>query len=76
MPEAATPRPAFETQVGGEHYKKLAIQPTEYAHRNRLGPCESAVVKYVTRWRDKGGVQDLDKAIHFIQLLKDLEGLA
>ena len=75
MSEKNAPAP-LEVQVGGSHYKGMAIQPVEYAHRNNLGPCEFAVVKYVSRWREKGGVQDLDKAIHFINLLKQLEGLA
>ena len=61
------------TQVGGDHYKKLAIQPVEYCHRNGLGFCESSVVKYVTRWRDKGGLKDLEKARHFIDLLIEME---
>jgi Protein of unknwon function (DUF3310) len=62
----------LDVQIGGAHYKTRAIQPIEYCHKNRLGPCESAVVKYVTRWQDKGGIQDLDKAIHYLQLLKQL----
>lgn len=64
---------ALEKQEGGDHYKKLPIQPIEYCHRNKLGPCETYVVKYVTRWRDKGGVQDLKKAIHCLELLIELE---
>ena len=64
---------ALSTQVGGDHYAKLAIQPIEYCHRNKLGPCESFVVKYVTRWRDKGGLEDLKKARHIIDLLIEME---
>jgi hypothetical protein len=48
----------LETQVGGDHYKKYRIQPIEYCHANGLGACESYVIKYVTRWKDKGGIQD------------------
>lgn len=58
-----------ETQVGGDHYKWMAIQPAEYAHRNGLGFLEGNVVKYVTRHDRKGGKDDLLKAIHCIQLL-------
>lgn len=65
---------ALQTQVGGNHYKKLAIQPIEYCHRNGLGACETLAIRYVTRWKDKGGIQDLEKAIHCIQLLIEMEG--
>ena len=56
-------------QIEGDHYRKHAIQPIEYILKNNLGPCEANVVKYVTRWRDKGGVKDLRKAIHYLELL-------
>ena len=64
---------ALDVQVAGDHYKSLKIQPVEYIHANGLGFCEGSVVKYVTRWRDKGGVKDLEKAKHFIDLLIELE---
>ena len=64
---------ALSVQVGGDHYKSLAIQPVEYCHRNGLGVCESNVVKYVTRWKSKGKLADLMKARHFIDLLIELE---
>jgi len=56
-------------QEGGEHYRKLKIQPIEYIQANDLGFEEGSVVKYITRHKDKNGVQDLRKAIHFIELL-------
>ena len=62
------------TQVGGGHYKSLAIQPVEYIHKNGIGYFEGNVIKYVTRWRDKGGIADLEKAKHYIDLLIELEG--
>lgn len=64
---------ALEIQVGGSHYKRMGIQPFEYAHANRLGACEFTVVKYVTRWREKGGLEDLKKAKHCIDILIELE---
>lgn len=64
---------ATSEQVGGSHYKDMAIQPVEYIHRNGLGFIEGCVVKYVSRWRVKGGVEDLRKARHFIDLLIELE---
>lgn len=66
---------SLRRQVGGDHYKKHAIQPVEYIHANKLGYFEGNVIKYITRWRDKQGVEDLRKAVHYIQLLIDLETL-
>jgi len=64
---------AFERQVGGTHYSDMAIQPVEFIHRNGIGFCEGAAIKYLSRWRGKGGVEDLRKAIHFIEMLIELE---
>lgn len=64
---------SLKDQVGGSHYKKLAIQPVEYIQKNGLGYIEGSVVKYVTRWRDKGGVEDLKKARHFLSMLIEME---
>lgn len=61
------------TQVGGGHYKDMAIQPVEFIHANGLGYFEGNVVKYVSRWRKKNGVADLEKARHYIDLLIELE---
>ena len=67
---------ALNTQVGGSHYKDKGIQPIIYIHANELGFCEGNVVKYVTRWRDKNGVADLRKAIHYLELLIELHETA
>jgi len=67
------PKSALDKQVSGNHYKDKGIQPIVYIHANNLGFCEGNVVKYVTRWRDKGGKADLEKAIHYLQLLIQLE---
>lgn len=64
---------ALGTQVGGGHYKSMAIQPVEFCQVNQLNFCESSVVKYVCRHRTKNGLQDLKKARHFIELLIELE---
>ena len=66
-------RGALTQQVAGTHYKDMAIQPVEYVHANGLGYFEVNVIKFVSRWRKKGGRSDLDKAKHYIQLLIDLE---
>lgn len=67
----ATEKPvlAQNTQVGGTHYTKLAIQPFEYANANNMGPCEFTALGYITRWKDKGGLEDLKKAVHALQWL-------
>lgn len=67
---------ALNTQVGGDHYKKLKIQPVEYIYANNIGYMEGNIIKYVTRWRDKNGVADLLKARHYIDLLLELDGKA
>lgn len=72
-PESSGGGTALERQVGGTHYKDLAIQPIVYNQRNRLPHCEANVVKYVTRHRFKGGAQDIRKAIHNLELLLQLE---
>lgn len=60
-------------QVAGDHYKKLKIQPVEYILANNLGFCEGAIVKYISRWRDKGGVEDLRKIKQFCEFLIEEE---
>lgn len=64
---------ALEKQTGGNHYKKCSIQPIEYIHANNLPFIEGNVVKYITRWRDKNGIEDLKKVIHYVELLIELE---
>lgn len=64
---------ALDIQIGGDHYKKLAIQPMEYSMANKLDACQHTAIKYVTRFRDKGGVADLEKAKHVIDLLIEFE---
>jgi hypothetical protein len=64
---------ALTTQVGGSHYKDMAIQPMEYSMANKLDACQHTAIKYVTRFRQKGGIQDLEKARHFLDLLIELE---
>ena len=64
---------ALDKQVGGAHYKDRKIQPVEFIHANALGYFEGNVVKYVSRWRDKGGIQDLQKARHYLDKLLEVE---
>jgi hypothetical protein len=60
---------ASQRQVGGDHYKKLAIQPAEYCFKNKLNNLESEAVGYITRSRFKNGSEDIKKAIHTLELL-------
>jgi len=60
---------ATDQQVGGNHYKGYAIQPIHFIMENDLGFCEGNILKYITRWKDKGGVEDLRKAKHYINML-------
>lgn len=73
MFNALTQGNALEKQVAGNHYKDLPIQPVEYIHANAMGYLEGNVVKYVSRWRNKNGIADLEKAKHYIELLIELE---
>ena len=63
----------YDRQVDGDHYQKLAIQPMQYSLLNGLDACQPTVIKYVTRFRDKGGIKDLEKAKHCIDMLIEFE---
>ena len=54
-------------QVGGKHYSKYPIQPWRYIQANKLDYMQGSIVSYVTRWKDKGGIEDLEKAVHFLE---------
>lgn len=60
---------AKETQIGGDHYQRLTIQPIDFILANEIPFCEANAIKYLCRWRHKNGVQDLEKAKHYIDLL-------
>ena len=64
---------ALDTQVGGDHYKSMPIQPVEFIQKNDLGFIEGNIVKYICRWRSKGGIDDVKKVIHYAELLIDFE---
>ena len=63
---------AFDRQVDGDHYTTLKIQPAVYGERNNLSFLETSVVKYVSRHKSKNGQKDLEKAIHCLEMLIDL----
>lgn len=62
-PAAQTPN---DTQVGGDHYRNQGIQPWDFIAANKLDWFQGTIIKYVTRWNSKGGVQDLEKARHVL----------
>ena len=64
---------ANSKQVAGSHYSDKEIQPWDYIHANNLCYFTGNCVKYVSRWRDKGGINDLKKAIHYLEKLIELE---
>ena len=64
---------ASETQIGGSHYSNMAIQPIEFIHKNNLSFIQGNIIKYVCRYKSKGGIEDLNKAKHYIDLLIEFE---
>lgn len=64
---------ALDVQVGGSHYKDFEIQPIEFIMKNKLNFCQGNIIKYVCRYADKNGIEDLKKALHYINLLIQLE---
>lgn len=73
MPSVPVSESSLETQIGGDHYTKLAIQPMQYSMKNGLDPLQHTIIKYVTRFRDKAGIEDLEKAKHCIDMLIEFE---
>jgi len=63
----------MKIQIGGDHYMKLKIQPVEFIHKNGISYIEGNIIKYVVRWRDKGGIDDLRKARHYLDMLIEME---
>ena len=64
---------SLNKQIGGGHYKDMVIQPVEFITKNNLGFIEGCIIKYICRYKNKNGKQDLDKIIHFVELLIDLK---
>jgi hypothetical protein len=64
---------SLKKQVGGSHYRQFPIQPIEFIVKNNLPFIEGNIIKYICRWQDKGGIEDLDKVIHYAELLKELK---
>ena len=65
---------ALDEQIGGSHYKDMPIQPMEFSMANEMDACQHTIIKYVSRFRAKGGITDLEKAKHVIDMLIEFEG--
>ena len=65
------PVPALAQQIGGEHYKNMAIQPIEFSMANHLNACQHMAIKYIVR-RKGDRLQDIDKAIHTLRIYRDM----
>jgi hypothetical protein len=63
----------LKDQVGGSHYKSMTIQPAIYNQKNKLNWCEGNVIKYVSRHSSKNGLEDINKAMHYLKLLAEIE---
>ena len=59
----------YDKQIGGIHYRKMRIQPSEFANKNNLPFAEGNAIKYICRHKYKGGKEDLQKAIHYIEMI-------
>ena len=67
------PKSALTTQEGGDHYKSMVIQPVEYITKNKIPYLDGNVIKYVSRHQSKNGIEDIRKAIHYLQLIAELQ---
>ena len=66
---------SLQTQIGGDHYRSMKIQPAEYILANDLGHYEAAAIEYISRWKLKGGIASLEKAQQSLQILIDYRRL-
>ena len=73
MEEEEKEKSALDEQVGGDHYKKLGIQPVELIRDINANFFQGNVIKYVTRYKDKNGIKDLEKARHYLELMRELK---
>ena len=62
---------AYKKQIGGAHYLKMKIQPSEFANKNNLPFAEGNAIKYICRHKYKGGKKDLEKAKHYIEMIEE-----
>ena len=60
---------ASDKQVGGTHYKDMVVQPAEFINKNKLLFAEGNAIKYICRHKSKGKLQDVEKAIHYLEMI-------
>ena len=71
--EVSKKQSALDTQVGGNHYKDMPFQPLDFIIKNKIPYCEANIIKYVCRHKCKNGVEDLEKAMHYLDVLIEQE---
>jgi len=70
--ESVVGKNPLQRQVGGNHYKTMKIQPLEFIEANELSFCLANAVKYICRHKNKNGLEDIEKAIHYLELHKEI----
>ena len=60
---------AYKKQIGGSHYKDMAIQPADFINKNKLLFAEGNAIKYICRHKLKGKQKDIEKAIHYLEMI-------
>jgi|TARA_R110000744_G_scaffold57335_2_gene120494 hypothetical protein len=60
---------AYKKQIGGSHYKDMAIQPADFINKNKLFFAEGNAIKYICRHQSKGKLQDIKKAMHYLEMI-------
>lgn len=63
----------LEKQEGGTHYKDMVIEPAEYIHKNKIGFLAGNAIKYISRYKNKNGKEDIKKAIHYLEMILEME---
>lgn len=71
--ENVSPASPKNEQVGGNHYKDMVIQPIEYITKNKISYLPGNAIKYLSRYKSKGGEEDIKKAIHYCRLILEYE---
>jgi len=66
---------ANDTQIGGKHYKKFKIQPWDFINANKLSFMQGSIISYLVRFREKGGIADLEKCKHYLDKMIEIERL-
>ena len=62
---------AYKKQVSGTHYMYMEIQPAEFINKNKLLFAEGNAIKYICRHQSKGKLEDIDKTIHYLEMIKE-----